>query len=114
MKQRTHRLIVPAAGLALAVAAVLAAPAAEGTSAEAGMSCRKVVAAAATGAWAGQDQKIAVYDDNAWAFYEASEGWLAYDRNGSALLVFDGTAWVPAIGTGAFSDGSLTQVPPRE
>ena len=71
---------------------------------------RWIVAASATGAWAGQDQKIAVYDDNAWAFFEASEGWLAYDRNSSALLVFDGAVWVPAIGTGAFSDGSLTQV----
>ena len=71
---------------------------------------RWIVATGASGAWAGHDAKLAVYDDNAWAFYEASEGWLAYDKAASALLVFDGTDWSPAFGTGAFSDGSLTQV----
>lgn len=37
---------------------------------------RYIVAAAPTGAWAGQAGKIAIYQDGGWSFLTPREGWL--------------------------------------
>jgi len=57
---------------------------------------RYIVAATATGAWAGQETNIAAWQDGAWAFYAPGEGWLAWIADENVLLAFDGSAWVGA------------------
>src|SRR6476660_6611711 len=44
---------------------------------------RYIVASGAGGAWAGQDGKVAAYQDGAWAFYAPKEGWRAWAANES-------------------------------
>ncbi|MEO1702338.1 MAG: DUF2793 domain-containing protein [Pseudomonadota bacterium] len=56
---------------------------------------RYIVGAAATGAWTGQDQKIAAWQDGAWFFYAPHQGWVVYALDGQSLLAFDGTQWSP-------------------
>lgn len=60
---------------------------------------RYIVAAAPTGAWAGQANAIAAWQDGAWAFFAPRAGWLAWIVDESALAVWTGSAWVPAIGS---------------
>ena len=55
---------------------------------------RYIVAAGATGAWVGQAQKIAAWQDGAWAFLAPAEGFRAWVEDEDALLIFDGAAWV--------------------
>lgn len=52
-----------------------------------------LVAASATGAWAGQDGKIAFYLSTAWQFISPSEGMGAWINDEDAAIVFDGSAW---------------------
>lgn len=52
-----------------------------------------LVKATATGAWAGQDGKIASCADGAWRFYAPFAGLVAYVADETAMLVFDGSAW---------------------
>ncbi len=54
---------------------------------------RYLVASGATGAWAGQDGRIAAWQDGAWAHYTPQTGWLAWIADESALFIFDGAAW---------------------
>jgi hypothetical protein len=54
---------------------------------------RYIVAAGATGAWAGQEAKVAAWQDGAWAFYAPKEGWLAWVADEDTLLAFNGAAW---------------------
>jgi hypothetical protein len=61
---------------------------------------RHIVANGATGAWSGQDGKIAAFEDGAWRFLAPRPGWRAWSLAAGALLVFDGTAWNAAGGSG--------------
>jgi Protein of unknown function (DUF2793) len=61
---------------------------------------RYVVAASPTGAWAGQADKIAAYQDGAWAFYVPLEGWLAWIADEDELYVWNGSAWTTFPGGG--------------
>lgn len=54
---------------------------------------RHIVAAGATGAWAGQDSKIAAYLAGAWAFLTPKTGWRAWVASRSAALVYSSSAW---------------------
>jgi len=56
---------------------------------------RYIVSAAATGGWAGQDGKVAAYQDGAWTFYVPKEGWRAWCAAEGALLVYRAGAWSP-------------------
>jgi hypothetical protein len=74
---------------------------------------RYLAAAAPTGAWAGQGGKIAAWQDGAWAFYAAKEGWLCWIADEDLALVYDGAAWVSPslqnarmVGVGTAADGS--------
>ena len=58
---------------------------------------RYIVAATATGAWAGEETKIAAYQDSAWAFYAPQAGWQAFVEDEGRLYIFDGTSWLPAL-----------------
>ena len=56
-----------------------------------------IVAATATGAWAGEENNIALYINAAWVFVEPEEGWRCYDRDTNQLLTYSGSAWVSAV-----------------
>lgn len=63
-----------------------------------------LVGASATGAWLGQDGKIAIYYGGGWYSDEAGdfpapyEGLVAYVVDEDLLMVYNGTAWVPLHG----------------
>src|SRR5690606_11318956 len=56
-----------------------------------------IVAASATGAWEGWDNRVARYIDGTWRSYLPGQGdgagWLAYVIDEAAIYVFDGTGW---------------------
>ncbi|MBB4041398.1 hypothetical protein GGR34_003075 [Microvirga flocculans] len=54
---------------------------------------RFLVGAAATGAFAGQEGKIALFDLGTWRFFTPRPGWLAYVEAEDLFVVFDGTGW---------------------
>jgi len=54
---------------------------------------RHIVAAGAGGAWSGQAQAIATWQDGAWAFLAPKQGWCVWSIADDVLLVFDGAAW---------------------
>nr|HPG88075.1 DUF2793 domain-containing protein [Hyphomicrobium sp.] len=61
---------------------------------------RYIVAASPTGAWAGQAEKVAAYQDAAWMFYAPKEGWFAWIADENAVAVFDGVGWALTSGGG--------------
>lgn len=54
---------------------------------------RYIVAATATGAWAGQEKKIAWYDGAAWKFDTPLEGWTVWVEDENFRYQFNGTIW---------------------
>lgn len=69
---------------------------------------RYIVAAPATGAFAGQQNKVAAFIGSNWIFFTPSEGWRVYDQGANESLIFDGTAWVASgLSESKLSDGSL-------
>ena len=54
---------------------------------------RYLVAARASGAWAGQAGKIALAQGGGWVFLTPRKGWRMWVEDEGKLLVFDGTAW---------------------
>lgn len=54
---------------------------------------RHLVAAGASGDWAGRDGEIAAFQDGVWAFYAPREGWIAWVAEEEAALVWDGGEW---------------------
>ena len=78
---------------------------------------RYFVADGATGAWAGQEQNVAVWVDSTWQFFEPVLGWRADISGSGAEVRFDGTDWQPVsnvpnlqnlagIGVGTTSDAT--------
>ena len=67
---------------------------------------RYLVAASATGAWSGRDGKIAAWQDGAWTFHTAKEGWFAWIADEDILAVYNGASWVG----GATQNASLLGV----
>lgn len=53
---------------------------------------RWIVPAGATGAWAGQTNKVAVLRDGVWLFVTPLEGWIAFSAD-EGSLVFSNNAW---------------------
>lgn len=58
-----------------------------------------IVTATATGAWAGEETKVAEYDSTAaaWVFHTPVEGAFVYAKDDETFKKFNGTAWVDAI-----------------
>ncbi len=54
---------------------------------------RYIVAATATGDWAGKEDKIAVYRDDAWLFFTPQPGWVAWVTDEVQLCYWTGSAW---------------------
>ena len=64
-----------------------------------GLGVYWIVGSGATGAWAGQDGKIATsYGGGVWTFLTPVEGWHAYNKALNALYKFNGTVWENAAG----------------
>lgn len=61
---------------------------------------RYIVAAGATGAWAGQDALVASYTAG-WQFLVPRAGWLAWVADEEALLRYTGATWTVLLGGGA-------------
>jgi hypothetical protein len=55
---------------------------------------RYIVAASATGAWAGQSGKIALFNGGAWVFIAPREGFRTWLEDDNALYIHDGSVWV--------------------
>jgi hypothetical protein len=55
---------------------------------------RYIVAATATGAWAGHEDDLTIYRGGSWAFYTPKSGWRTWDDNTESYFRFDGAAWV--------------------
>jgi hypothetical protein len=55
---------------------------------------RYIVGPSPTGAWAGQADRIAAWQDGAWAFYAPREGWLAWVADEDRLYTWGGSAWI--------------------
>jgi hypothetical protein len=54
-----------------------------------------VVGTGATGVWAGQDNRIAIYTTNGstWSFLAPQEGWTCFSIADHALYEFNGSSW---------------------
>ena len=59
---------------------------------------RYIVADGPAEAWAGHDKEIAAWQDGAWRFFPADDGWLAFVRAEGLLLVWRDGSWQPAVG----------------
>ncbi len=59
---------------------------------------RYIVAATATGDWAGEDGNVAAFIDGSWQFLTPETGWLAYDATAGSLLVHEAGGWEAASG----------------
>lgn len=76
---------------------------------------RHVVAPGATGAWAGQDNKIAISENGGWFFLTPRPGWSVQVLSEGREIVFDGAGWtsladrlveVAALGVSAVPDAT--------
>jgi hypothetical protein len=54
---------------------------------------RYLVGTGATGAFSGQEAKIALFDLGMWRFFSPRAGWRVYIEAESAIVVFDGAEW---------------------
>lgn len=70
---------------------------------------RYIVATGGSGAWAGQDKKIAAYQDAGWYFYTPASGWVAWVGDENVLYYFNGSSWV-GFGTASINPAALVGV----
>jgi len=71
---------------------------------------RYIVAAGATGAWAGQDLNVAAWLDGAWEFFAPQEGWLAWPQDEDKLLIWNGSAWVDFLAAVDLAGGGISEL----
>lgn len=55
----------------------------------------------ATGEWAGQDARLAVFINGGWSFVAPGTGWQGWSDASGGRVAFDGTDWI--AGSGSFS-----------
>jgi hypothetical protein len=56
-----------------------------------------IPAATATGAWAGHENDVAVWNGAAWVFYAPRTGWVAYIEDEAKLSAFAAGAWSAGV-----------------
>ena len=71
-----------------------------------------IVGTAATGAWSGQDGKIASYQSGTWLFLQPVEGMHAFDRSTGSFVLFDGI-WKSASAVSDPSGGTTIDAEAR-
>ncbi len=95
---------------ALNARAVTASQPAPPAAAAAGASYR--ITAPATGAWAGQENRVAVMIGGDWRFIAPAEGWLLFDRAAGRLLIYR-SQWQPAAVVAVPAGGSVIDTEAR-
>lgn len=60
-----------------------------------------IIAATATGAWAGLEDYIALYYDSGWHYIEPNQGAMIWNNDDSSMYVYDNGAW------GIFAGGAV-------
>jgi len=68
---------------------------------------RYIVPSAASGDWSDQTNKIAAYQDGAWAFYAPKEGWLAWVTSANVLAIYAAGTW-SALPSGGGGSGGVS------
>ncbi|MDJ0640868.1 MAG: DUF2793 domain-containing protein [Paracoccaceae bacterium] len=53
----------------------------------------------ATGAWSGNDGRLAVFANGGWVFVDAAPGWRGWSVAGQTSVQFDGTDWIEGVGS---------------
>lgn len=71
---------------------------------------RYIIAASPTGAWTGHADKLAAWQDGAWAIYSPRKGWLAWVEDEGAPVAWNGTAWVAVGGSSSVNPVPLVGV----
>lgn len=71
---------------------------------------RYIVSASPTGVWSGHAGHVAAFQDGAWSFHIPSDGWLAWIEDESKLVVWSGSAWIEAGGSGGINPAPLVGV----
>ena len=71
---------------------------------------RYIPAATASGAWAGEENNIAAYQDGSWYFYTPQEGWICWVSDTSKALIYTGSSWVPYLGMVGANGGRYSPV----
>lgn len=84
----------------------LAVESRHGAAASATIGSSWIVAASATGAWAGHDGQIAVFDESGWLFVAPLDGCIAFVRDESVFVHYATGQWrdawaVPSLTVGA-------------
>ena len=73
---------------------------------------RYIVAASATGSWAGWDASVALYSGGAWLQLVPQTGWLAWDQAAGELLTYDSASGWAALSTGSSAGtGGISELP---
>lgn len=67
---------------------------------------RYIVAAGASGDWAGREGQIALFENTAWQFFAPKAGWTAWVTGEQVLAVFSGAVWTSQA-DGPFNVGQL-------
>ncbi|MFD1253648.1 DUF2793 domain-containing protein [Devosia equisanguinis] len=60
-----------------------------------------IVPIGATGAWAGEENTIAVWQAGTWCFLMPEAGWQVFDRQAGSLKLYSGSAWIAVAAIGA-------------
>ncbi len=60
---------------------------------------RYIIPTAATGAWTGLANRIAAFQDGAWAYFTPREGWIAWIADEATALVYASGSWVSLNGS---------------
>lgn len=56
-----------------------------------------IVAASGTGAWAGKDGQVTLWDGAAWVFYVPRVGWIAYIEDEEKLSAYKAAGWSAGV-----------------
>jgi len=67
---------------------------------------RHIVPVGATGVWAGQQGRVAAWQQGGWVFLVPRTGWLAWVEDEGQLVVRNGPGWSPVAAGGAGSGGA--------
>ncbi len=78
---------------------------------------RYIVASAATGAWSGEEDSVAFFQDGGWVFLPPRTGWIAWVVDETLLVYWTGSDWSPIwngvalqelerLGIGAIADAA--------
>ncbi len=72
---------------------------------------RYIVAAGATGAWAGWDGSVAHFSGGAWLRLTPQTGWIAWDQGAGGIVTYDSVNGWAVLPTGGGSGGGLVILP---